>query len=136
MNRPHAVLFALALAFGGLPAAAAPFAYASDEGSATVSVIDTATDQVVRTIKTGPKPRGIAVALDGKRVFVSEQAANAVVVYDTADGKEVGRAAVGDSPEAVYLSPDGKRLSVAVEENDVVALVDTASLEVLRRIKM
>ena len=39
---------------------AAPFAYVSNEGSASVSVIDTATDKVVSTIKIGEKPRGAA----------------------------------------------------------------------------
>ena len=38
-------------------AAAAPFAYVPNEGSGTLSVIDTATDQVVAQIPAGKKPR-------------------------------------------------------------------------------
>ena len=38
-------------------ALAAPFAYVSNEGSGTVSVIDTSTDAVVDTLQTGGKPR-------------------------------------------------------------------------------
>ena len=48
-------------------ARAAPFAYVPNERSGTVSVIDTASDQVVATIKTGGKPRGIAASPDGRR---------------------------------------------------------------------
>ncbi|HWH42688.1 MAG TPA: beta-propeller fold lactonase family protein, partial [Usitatibacter sp.] len=123
---------AAALAITG--ALAAPFAYVSNEGSGTISVIDTATDTVVRTITAGEKPRGITTSRDGSRVFVTEQAANALVAYDTASGERAGTVPVGRSPEATYLSPDGRTLSVAVEENDQIALVDAAALKLERAI--
>ena len=59
--RACALVFALPLA-----AFAAPFAYVPNEGSGTVSVIDTATDQVVAEIAAGKKPRGTAVSADGR----------------------------------------------------------------------
>ena len=52
------LLVAAALAVAPLAAAAAPFAYVPNEGSGTLSVIDTATDQVVAEIAVGQKPRG------------------------------------------------------------------------------
>src|SRR6188472_442501 len=107
MNRLFAALASLLAA----PLAAAPFVYVSNEGSASVSVIDLATGAVTATITTGSKPRGIEVALDGARVFVSEQAGNAVAAYDARTGREIARTPVGKSPEAVYLSPDGKWLA-------------------------
>jgi YVTN family beta-propeller protein len=54
---------------------AAPFAYVPNEKSATVSVIDTATDTVVRTLPGGQRPRGIAT--DGKHLYISEAPATA-----------------------------------------------------------
>ena len=118
------------------PSAAAPFAYASNEGSASVSVIDTATDKVVKTLKFGQKPRGIAVAPDGKRLYLSDQTANALVVVDLEADKQVARVPLGSSPEAIYLSADGKSLSAAIEEDNQVLIVDTATLAVVKRIKM
>ena len=44
---------------------AAPFAYVPNEGSGTISVIDTQTDTVVDEINIGGKPRGIAISPDG-----------------------------------------------------------------------
>src|SRR5436190_14811816 len=129
MNRMLALLLAAPLA-----CAAAPFAYVPNEGSASVSVIDVARGEVVRAIKTGDKPRGVAVSRDGSRLFVSKQAGNNLVAYDAQTGNETGRAAVGNSPEAVYLSPDGKWLAVAVEEDDRVALVEVATMKVARRL--
>ncbi|MDE2296550.1 MAG: hypothetical protein KGK18_00130, partial [Burkholderiales bacterium] len=73
------VLASLALALAlSLPVAAlaAPFAYVPNEGSGTLSVIDTASDQVVATIPVGKKPRGTVVSLDGRTAYVSDQPNN------------------------------------------------------------
>ena len=59
---------------------AGPLAYVPNEGSASISVIDTATDKVSATLKVGRKPRGIALSADGARSIVSDQTANALVV--------------------------------------------------------
>src|SRR5512141_21180 len=76
---PRLAMVGLVLATG--VTAAAPRAYVPNEGSATVSVIDTATDRVVDTLKIGQKPRGIAIGRDG-RLYVSDQPTGAVIVYD------------------------------------------------------
>jgi len=54
-------------------ATAAPFAYVPNEGSATVSVIDTASDRVTKTITTGGKPRGIAINQSEARALLCKQ---------------------------------------------------------------
>src|SRR5437763_8605577 len=90
------------LAWGS--AVAAPFAYVPNEGSATVSVIDTATDRVTQTLKIGQKPRGIAVDREGSRLYISDQTSGTLIAYDIAKGTEAGRAELGASPEAINLS--------------------------------
>ena len=117
-------------------ALAAPLAYVSNEGSASVSVIDTATDKVTTTFKVGTKPRGIALSPDGKRLYISDQTSNSLLVIDPTTGAVVSRTLLGDSPEAIYVSGDGKWLSAAVEENDLVLLIDTVTGKVERRLKM
>src|SRR5258705_289802 len=96
----------------------------------------TATGRVVSTLKFGQKPRGIAVAADGKRLYISDQTANALVVIDLERNVEAARVQLGDSPEAIYLSQDGKWLSAAIEENDQVLLIDTATNTIAKRVKM
>ncbi|MEO8006346.1 MAG: hypothetical protein ABI771_15635, partial [Betaproteobacteria bacterium] len=61
---------------------AAPNAYVPNEGSGTISVIDTTTDQVTKTIPAGKKPRGLAVSKDGTKLYVSDQPHNALVIID------------------------------------------------------
>ena len=63
--RQHLVKLAAAgLIVGSAAVCAAPFAYVANEGSGTVSVIDTASDEVVATIAAGKKPRGLAISGD------------------------------------------------------------------------
>ena len=52
---------ALGAALLGDGGAFAATAYVPNEGSASISVIDTATDKVTATLKVGKKPRGIAL---------------------------------------------------------------------------
>ena len=94
---------------------AAPFAYVPNEGSGTVSVVDTGTDRVTSTITTGGKPRGIAISPDGKKLYVSEQVANGLAIIDVGSGKEPLRVKLGESLEGIYLSADGRWLAAAIE---------------------
>jgi YVTN family beta-propeller protein len=116
--------------------AAAPFAYVPNEGSGTISIIDTQTDAVTGEIAIGGKPRGIAISPDGKRLYVSEQKGEHVDVIDTATKKFIKKIPVGDSPEAVYVNQDGTLIAVANEEANTVSLIDTKALRIKSTIKL
>jgi YVTN family beta-propeller protein len=60
MKLASSLLVSLIASLLAVPAAlsAAPFAYVPNEGAGTLSVIDTATDQVVAEVPAGKKPRG------------------------------------------------------------------------------
>ena len=80
-------------------ALAAPLAYVPNEKSGTISVIDTAKDEVVAEIRAGTKPRGLAVSADGKRLYVSDQPDNALVAIDLDKRTVAGKIELGESPE-------------------------------------
>src|SRR2546425_11146911 len=123
----HVALRRLALSILALAclsqARAAPFAYVPNERSGTVSVIDTASDQVVATIKTGGKPRGIAATPDGRRLYVSDQPSGSLLVVDLTAREVSERIPVGKSPEGVGISRDGAWIAVAVEGNNSGSLM-------------
>src|SRR6476659_5813882 len=99
-------LIALALWHGA--AIAAPLAYVPNEGSGTISVIDTDQDAVIKEIKAGTKPRGIATGKDAKSLYVSDQPHNALLVVDL-DKQQVAQSIdLCESHESVAMSPDGK----------------------------
>src|SRR5437667_3661519 len=61
------------------PASALPFAYITNFGSASVSVIDTATNTVVATVPVGDAPFGVAVNAAGTRAYVANAVSTNVV---------------------------------------------------------
>ena len=67
------------LAYAGL-------ALVGNENAGTISLIDTARDEVVGEIKTGGKPRGTAIHTARKLAYVSDQPNNALLVIDLEKG--------------------------------------------------
>jgi len=63
--------------------------------------------------KNDPQVAGLAVAPDGKRLFVALGIRNAVAVVDLTAGKVVRSVPVGVAPYHLALSPNGKTLYVA-----------------------
>jgi YVTN family beta-propeller protein len=104
---------------------AAPLAYVPNEKSGTVSVIDTGTDKVARTIGTGGAPRGIAISPDGATLYVSDRASNALLVVELVGGTVRERIGLGESPEGIDLSRDGSLLAAASELTNGVILLET-----------
>lgn len=68
-----AVLTALSVSLLACSVPAAPLAYVSNEGSASVSVIGTATDKVVSTLKIAEKPRVFTMPFEGPQTWREER---------------------------------------------------------------
>ena len=137
MTLPRSLcVFVVLGAISAIPGALAATAYVPNEGSGTISVIDTTTDQVTGTIRHGKKPRGIAIARTASGSISPTRPATHWWWSTSPRVRPSPPIPLGDSPEAIYLSPDGKWLSAAIEENDMVLLIDTGTLKIDRRIKM
>ena len=65
-------------------------AYVSNEKDNTLSVIDTSEWQVVKTIKVGQRPRGIAYTKDQKFVLVAVGDDDTIQMIDTRTNIDVG----------------------------------------------
>src|SRR2546429_7168703 len=95
--------------------AGAGLALVGNENGGTVSLIDTARDEVVGEIKTGGKPRGMAIQASRKLAYGSDQPNNALLVIDLEQRAVAKKIDLGTSPEGVYISPDGSLIAAAVE---------------------
>jgi YVTN family beta-propeller protein len=73
----------MAAALAAASPAHAFMAYVSNEKSNTVSVIDTDSWTVTKTIKVGQRPRGIEFTRDGKFVLVAVGDDDKIEVIDT-----------------------------------------------------
>jgi YVTN family beta-propeller protein len=68
-----------------------------------VSVIDTASNQVVATIPVGQRPWNMALTPDGKKLYVANGRSNSVSVIDTANRVKLRDIAVGKLPWGVVI---------------------------------
>jgi YVTN family beta-propeller protein len=103
--------------------------------SGTVSVIDTASNTVLKAIDVGLHPCGMALSPRGDRLFVTNANSDTVSVISTATDTVVKTLHVGEdgpdrtpilgsSPNAVAVSPNGKTIYVANATDNAVAIVD------------
>src|SRR5947207_14154643 len=96
----------------GLALAAAPahafIAYVSNEKSNTVSVIDTESWTVTKTIKVGQRPRGIEFTRDGKFVMVAVGDDDTIQLIDAKTQSVVDSLPSGPDPERVAQDAAGK----------------------------
>src|SRR5437899_1824360 len=94
------------------PVFAQPRAYVSNETSNDVSVVDTATQKVLTSIKVGENPRGVVFSPDGKRAYVSNERSGSVLVIDTTSNAVVATIQMGERPVGEAMLPDGKKVYV------------------------
>ncbi|MFF4364522.1 cytochrome D1 domain-containing protein [Streptomyces sp. NPDC001594] len=100
----------------------------------SVKVFDTATNTEIDYIKVGVNPVGLAVAPDGRRVYVANSGSDSLSVVDTASGKVVDEVKVGSDPVHVVASPDGRHVYVANSGYGTPAslsVIDTATDKVV-----
>lgn len=127
-------LAALSTSSAILTGTADPFAYVTNSGSNTVSVIATATNSVVATVPVGTNPEGVAVTPDGGFVYVGNQGSGSISVIATATNAVVATIAVGGMPLLVAITPDGAHVYVASQVSNTVSVIATATNTVVATI--
>jgi YVTN family beta-propeller protein len=128
------------LCLGAEPALAATL-YVTNTKSDSVSVIDTATFEVVDTIPLGPgKPNRIAFHPDGKTAWVVYDKSHDLGVIDAESRRLLGRVKVGGNPYNLAFSPEGRYLYVldwsSETSRDEVIVYDLAQERIDGRIEV
>jgi len=81
------------------------YAYVTNQGSGTVSVIDLGTLAKVADIPVGIEPYGLALTPDGGQAYVSNSASNTVSVIDTASNTVIATIAIpGVQPRGIAIT--------------------------------
>jgi quinoprotein dehydrogenase-associated probable ABC transporter substrate-binding protein len=125
--------------------------YVTNEDGGTISIISTATQQVVGEVQVGTRPRGVEVNAVGDRVYVAlsgspkcpptmpdeqceqlraDKSKDGIGVVDARATKVVRVLPGGSDPEAFDVDPRGTRLFVSNEDAGQLSIVDIESGEV------
>jgi YVTN family beta-propeller protein len=88
--------------------------------SYTVSVISVEKNKVVKTIKIGRYPRGIAISNDSSKAYVAEMGGNRIHVINLQDFT-TSFIPIGSNPRAIVLSPDNTTMYVTMNLSGRVA---------------
>ena len=106
----------------------------SNEKDDTLSVIDIETLEVVRTIPTGERPRGITFSKDYSVLYICASDSDTVQVMDPETGAILHDLPSGEDPEQFVLHPDNRRLYIANEDDAITTVVDTETRRVIAQI--
>jgi YVTN family beta-propeller protein len=118
----------------GAPTFVGPFAYITHFNSNYVTVLDVATNQVVKTLIVGQSPEAVAVAPNGGAVYVGNYLGDTLSIIDTSTQTVSGTIAVGDGPRGVAVSPDSSRVYVANNAASTVSVVNAIAGTVIATI--
>jgi len=105
------------------------YAYIPNASTATVSVVDLATNQTIGTIPVGLSPIGVSVSPDGTKVYVTNQRSSSVSVIDAATNtlQTTITLAAGTNPTGVVVSPDGSKVYVTNHQTNTVSILNAAT---------
>ncbi len=111
-------------------------------GDDSVSVIRTDQNKVVKKIKVGDEPQGVALDPVGRYAYVVNAAGNSLTVIRITDARpgnfkaakdgrfgSKGTFVTGSEPWNVVASPDGKRVYVANSGQDTITVLDVADAQ-------
>jgi len=102
--------------------------------SYTVSVISVEKNRVVKTVKIGRYPRGIAINNDSTKAYVAEMGGNRIHVIDLQDFTTTF-IPIGSNPRAIVLSPDNSTMYVTMNLSGKVASWDLYNNKARKSVK-
>ena len=93
----------------------------------TLSVIGTASNTVLATMRVGEKPYAVAIHPAGTNAYVTSVTNDVVSVLDAASQSFVARVSVGRNPFGVAVDPGGAAVYVVSGADQEVSVVDAAT---------
>ena len=127
-----AALALLALALFA-PQALARYVYTGNYDDESVSVVDTATNQIVGSpIPIGGQVYAMAISPDGKTLYVGVDTSGDLTVIDTQTNQVTGTIPLGVSESTtIAISPDGKKAYVTSYGSEALVTVDLQAKQVV-----
>jgi PQQ-dependent catabolism-associated beta-propeller protein len=100
--------------------------FVSNEEADVVQVLDGRSGHREGELKTGERPRGLALSPDGRTLYVAASDSNRIEAWDAHTLVLLRAYAAISDPERFALSPDGRSLYIASEDQSLLAKLDLA----------
>ncbi|WP_183558574.1 gliding motility-associated C-terminal domain-containing protein [Mucilaginibacter sp. SP1R1] len=117
-----------------------PYAYITNSASASVSVINAATNKIVATIPMGADPQDITVSHDGKKIYVSDPISRTISVINTVTNTVIATIPVPVGSFSMVVSPDNSKLYlVAINPdlgNDDIYIINTTTYNITSTLRV
>src|SRR5436309_1994591 len=128
-NKALLPLLLIVWAFASSALAANLFVVAPTDDS--VTVIDSATDQIINRIPVGDHPVRITMSPDRRTAYISNGQSSTVSVIDTDTLATVATIPVAPNPQEAAGTPDGGRLFLVHQLLPKISVIDTATNQVI-----
>jgi YVTN family beta-propeller protein len=112
---------------------ARPLVYVPNSRSATVTVIDPTTYQVLRSFPTGALPQHVVPSYDLRTLWVANNKGNSLTPIDPETGVEGTRVPV-DDPYNLYFTPDGRFAMVVAERLNRIDFRDAHTMKLVQSV--
>jgi YVTN family beta-propeller protein len=110
--------------FPDVPSGYREYAYISDGGSNTVTILDLVYLRQDRTLQVGASPGGLAVNPVRNEVYVANSQSGTVSVIDTSANRVVATITVHHQPSFIAVDPTGYRAYVVNSASNSVSTLD------------
>ena len=105
-----------------------------DYTSGRVHVIDARSNAVVATVDVGDERASLAVAPDGRFLYVASYERNTVSIVDTASNTVASVVPIGQNPKDVAVGPEGRFVYVANGSATTLSVIDTGAGNAVRTV--
>jgi len=99
--------------------------YSLDIDQGTLTAIDTEGKKPDRVARVGEKPYDVAIARNGKMLYVTDWIGRAVLAVSPQDLRVVASIGVGEHPNQIAVHPEDGRIFVACASSNCVSVIDT-----------
>src|SRR6185369_413458 len=122
---------------GNAQAATRSLLYVANSQGDDISIIDLATQKVIKTLKVGPIVHGVCAQADGRRAFATIESENSLKVIDTKTNTVTDTIALGGRPNECAATNDGRYVVVPLlaPANSAV-IVDMAQKKIVKTLPL
>jgi YVTN family beta-propeller protein len=112
------------------------FAYAASSDSDEIAIINTRTDQVLKTLKVGAQPWRAYNSPDGRWMLVPNNGDSTVSVIDTTSQKVVAQLNAGSEMTGINFAAGGSKAYVISRGDSAVYVFDMKTFRLVTRLKI